>query len=460
MNRFILEALFVGAKEGLKLSLCSFLVLSYLRQSVREYLRGPFAAGLLAVFLASFAVITVPISPEGRDAIVHLIGYVFGLFFFFSIGALFQVTGTDLLGPLTGTVQHRLVLVPVTTLLTILYFAPDMTGSSLFVADSAVMSGASQGVFAAAGAGFGAVLALAYGISRKYRPDLSRLFDLPQMLLVLALMKLVAGGVRGFTELSLIPAVQAGIMKFIHDVVHQTFVLLLLPDHPVLSKTAWNFVGVLFGETVGLWLSLLLLVMPLLLFIKRHFSAPVDVPADVETSSGKRIWIKAVRDLRVQRSIPVFIFLVFIVGIWFSQKGESLDPLYLPTARTVYADGDTVTIPLQSPLDDLRDGSVHKFSLSLDSKETRILVLKRPDGTLGICLDACEICAPDGYGQAKEHVVCIYCKTPIPFASVGNTGGCNPIPLAALVTDKEVHITLAEIRAKRKLIQSKEGGAE
>jgi uncharacterized membrane protein len=280
------------------------------------------------------------------------------------------------------------------------------------------------------------------------------------MLLALALMKLIAGGVRGFAELSLIPTVQAGIMKFIHDVVHQTFVLVLVPDHAVLSKTTWNFIGVVFGETVGLWLSLLLLILPLLLFIKRHFSAPVDVPSQVDAPSQKRIWIKAVRDLRVQRSIPVLLFLVFIVGLWFSQRGESVDPFYLPAARPVYAEGDAVAIPLQSPLDDLRDGSLHKFTLALEDQVARILVLKRPDSTLGVCLDACEICAPDGYGQAKEHVVCLYCKTPIPFSSVGSPGGCNPIPLDALVTDKEVRITLAEIRAKRKLIQSKQGGSE
>ncbi len=457
MNRFVLEALVIGAKEGLKLSFCAFLVLSYLKQSGRQHLRPAFAAGLFAVFLASFAVMTLPVSPEVRDVIVRLIGYVFGLFFLFAIGALFHATGTDLLGPLAGIAQSRTFLVPVTTLLTILYFVPDMAGSSFFLGDSSLMSGAGREVYAAAGAGFAGILALAYGVSRRFRPDLSRLFDLPQVLLVLALVKLVAGGVQGFAELSLIPSVKAGLMKFVHDVVHQVFLLLLVPDHPVLSTTTWNFVGVLFGEAAGLWLSLLLLVLPLLLFMRKHFSAPIPVSADSQASARKRIRIKAVRDLRVQRALPVVVFLVFILGLWFHQKSETLDPLYLPDARPVVAEGGEVAIPLQSPLDDLRDGRAHKFVVTAGQKDVRILILKRPDGTLGVCLDACEICAPEGYGQAQEHVVCLYCKTPIPLAAVGSAGGCNPIPLYALVTDKEVRISLEELRKKSALIQSKQG---
>ncbi len=458
MDRLVLEVLAVGAKEGLKLSFCVFLMLSYLEQSGRQHLRGPLFAGLIAVFLASFGVMTLPVSPEVRDSIVRLIGYVFGLFFLFSIGALFHATGTDLLGPLARTAQAHIVLIPATTLLVILYFAPDMAGSSLFISDVSVMAGTGRPLFLAAAAGFGGAIALVYGVSRRYRPDLSAMIDLPQVLIVLALVKLVAGGVQGFAELSLIPSVKAGLMKFVHDVVHQVFVMLLVPDHPILAMTTWNFIGVLFGESAGMWLSLILLALPLLLFMRKHFSAPITVPADRQTSARKRIWIKAVRDLRFQRSLPVLVFFVFILGLWFQQKGESLNPLYIPSARQVVAEDGVVAIPLQSPLDDLRDGMMHKFAVAVEEKNIRILILKKPDGTLGVCLDACEICAPDGYGQTKEHVVCLYCKTPIPLASVGSPGGCNPIPLEPLITDKEVRITLEDIRKKSLLIQSKQVG--
>lgn len=461
MSRFVLEALFIGVKEGLKLSLCAVLASSYLRSAGLEHLRRPLVAGLTAVFLASFGVMTVDVSVELRETIVKLIGYVFGLFYFFSLGALFHETGTDLLGPLAGAVRARTVLASLTVLLTVLYFVPDMAGSSLYVSDLAFMSGRRASIMAAAGAGFGLSLAGAYGTVRALRPDLSRMYGLPQLLLSLALIKLLAGGVRGFAELSLIPAVQAGLMKLVHDVVHQGFVFAMVPDHPIISTTAWNFVGFLFRETAGLWLSLVLLVLPLALFIVKHFSAPAAVPAEVTASARKRLFLKALRDERVLKSLPVTAFLLCIISVWFVQKGEGTAGLYNPDPRPVIAEDGVVTIPLQSPLADLRNGKIHKFSLTAGDEVMRLLIMKKPDGLVTVCLDACEICAPDGYGQAKEHVVCLYCNTPIPFETVGKPGGCNPIPIPARITDKDVRIEVAAIAqqwAVMKSGQAKGGG--
>lgn len=460
MSRFVLEALFIGVKEGLLAALCFFLALAYLKNAGFEFLKRPVLAGLGTVFLASFAVMTIDVTAEAREAIVKMIGYVFGLFYFFSVGALFHSTGTDLLGPLAGVAGKRTVLLPLAFVLTVLYFVPDMAGSSLYVADLAFMASGPRPIFAAAGLGFVLSLAAGYGLIRLGKVDLSRLFGLPQLLLALALIKLLAGGVRGFAELSLIPAVQAGLKKLIHDVVHQTFVLLMAPDHPILSTTTWNFVGVLFGEAAGLWLSLVLLVLPMALFVWKHFGEPESVPATLAVPARRRMFIKALRDQRVMKSIPVFVFLLCIVSVWFLQKGSGGTSLYLPEARAVAPDGGMVVLPLQSSLDDLRDGYIHKFSLTVAGENVRLLIMKKPDGTLAICLDACEICPPDGYGQAKEHVVCIYCMTPIPFDTVGKPGGCNPIPLDALITDKDVRIEVGEISAKWALMksgQSKEG---
>ena len=462
MSRFVLEALFIGVKEGLLVALCSFLTLAYLKSAGSDFLKRPILAGLGTVFLASFAVMTIDVTPEARDAIVKMIGYVFGLFYFFSVGALFHATGTDLLGPLARLAEKRAVLLPLTFVLTVLYFVPDMAGSSLYVMDLAFMANGSRLIIAAAGSGFILSLVAGYGLIRLGKMDLSRLFGLPQLLLALSMIKLLTGGVRGFAELSLIPAVQAGLKKLIHDIVHQTFVTLMVPDHPILSKTTWNFIGVLFGEAVGLWLSLALLVLPMAFFVWKHFSEPESVPASLAVPARRRKFIKALRDQRVMKSIPVFIFLICIVSVWFVQKGTGTSDLYQPDAKAVTADGGVVILPLQSPIEDLRDGAIHKFKIAIEGEEVRLLIMKKPDGTLSTCLDACEICAPDGYGQAKEHVVCIYCKTPIPFDTVGKPGGCNPIPLPALVTDKDVRIEVNDMSEKWALMKSgqSKGGKE
>ncbi|MGE5893514.1 MAG: Fe-S-containing protein [bacterium] len=454
MNAFVSEAFLLGVKEGLKLSLCTVLVLAFLRERSLSFARGSLFAGIGLISLASLLVVTVQVTPGMRDVITKLVGYVFGLFYFFSLGALYHTTGTDLLGPLKGMFRSRTFIVSVVFVLTALYSLPDMAAASLFVADLFSLADGAKGVLFSAAAGFFASCAVVILIVPRVKVNFIRLFDLPQLLLFLALVKLVAGGVKGAAEFSLIPTVQGGLMKLVHDVVHQAFVILIVPDHPILSTTTWNFIGILFGRTAGLWLSLVLLVVPLFIFLRKHFTAAISVPGEVKGKAVRRKFVKAIKDDRVLKSLPILVFMIFIVSIWFIERGEGGAKLYKPEPVPVSAEQGKVVIPINSPVGDLRDGMMHKYSLTLGADTVRILIMQKKDGRLAVCLDACEICAPDGYAQAPEHVICIYCNTPIPIETLGKPGGCNPIPLPALITDKEVEITLTDIAEKWKKVKS------
>jgi len=463
MSPFIGEAFIIGAKQGVSLALSTSLVLALFRREHLDQLRRSFLAGVAVVLLATLAVMNLNGTHEFRATIVKLTGYVFGLLYLFSLGSLYHATGTDLLGRLKGPVRGSGVLVPLVFLLTVLYFAPDMAGSSLFLVELFSLAGRNQAVFAAAAAGFVLAASLSHLAFKRIGMHALRLFGLPQALLVLALMKLMFGGVRGFTELSLIPSVQAGLMKLVHDMVHQLFVMIMVPDHPLLTMTAWKYIGLVFGNTVGLWLSLILFIMPLAIFIKKHFAEAIIPPPEAARPALQRLFIKAARDQRLLKSIPVFAFMLFILSTWFVQSGESAGTLYMPEPKVITAAAGKAVIPLQTPAEDLRDGMLHKYTITINDEPVHLLIMRRPDGTLAVCLDACEICPPDGYGQARAHVVCVSCNTPMPFESLGKPGGCNPIPLEALVTDKVIQVQIGEIAVQMKKINSgkgSEGGAQ
>jgi len=93
------------------------------------------------------------------------------------------------------------------------------------------------------------------------------------------------------------------------------------------------------------------------------------------------------------------------------------------------ADGEDIAIPLKDSLGDISDGRIRKYSFRHMGRVYRLLVLQRPDSRVVAALDACEICPPTGYVQRGEHVVCKYCSTPLPLQSIGQPGGCNPIPV-------------------------------
>jgi uncharacterized membrane protein len=87
-------------------------------------------------------------------------------------------------------------------------------------------------------------------------------------------------------------------------------------------------------------------------------------------------------------------------------------------------------------------------------------VIRKPDRSLSVCLDACEICPPVGYGQRENHVVCIYCDTPIAVGTLGQPGGCNPIPLEADIDERFITIKMEEILKKWKFVKSEKTGFE
>lgn len=82
----------------------------------------------------------------------------------------------------------------------------------------------------------------------------------------------------------------------------------------------------------------------------------------------------------------------------------------------------------------LEDGRLHFFQVTLAdprggvSRVVRFFGV-RVNGEIRTCFDACEICGDKGYFMEGGAVVCRNCISPIVLASLGQTGGCNPIPL-------------------------------
>ena len=269
------------------------------------------------------------------------------------------------------------------------------------------------------------------------------------------MLKLLLGGTRGVAEYSLIPSMQALVMKFVHDVVHHTFTIVLVPDHPLLRLTVWNFIGFFFGPNFGLLVTLVLLLWPPLLFVRKILFAPLPQAAGLPTGAARRMLWRGTIDRRRQESSLALLFVLAILFAWFVRSGGEGIEMYTPRPKPVVADKGVVVIPLKDPSMDLHDGRIHKFSLTTDEGEVIVLlVAARPDGTLSVCLDACEICPPDGYGQVGDNVVCLYCGTPIPTETLGRPGGCNPIPLAAEISRVDIRVPVSEIRKHWKDVKS------
>jgi uncharacterized membrane protein len=97
------------------------------------------------------------------------------------------------------------------------------------------------------------------------------------------------------------------------------------------------------------------------------------------------------------------------------------------------------------PLGDLQDASVHFYTADVNNTVIRFLVIHQTNGNYATALDACQICGTAGYRQEGQNVVCRNCGATIYLPSIGESGGCNPIPVKSSVEAGEVIVDLTAL---------------
>ena len=240
-------------------------------------------------------------------------------------------------------------------------------------------------------------------------------------------------------QLDLFSPLSMKVMKFIHDFVHQFFESMLMPDHLFFRRDVWEYIGYLFGSSVGFWGALLIWFAPVILICAAIRLERLPSVVHIRQGAQRRKLLAAfIRERRCRLTVPCFAMLILGVAVYNSRfpRVEYWDPK--PVAVAMNASGEIV-IPKKAEID-LEDGKLHKYLFKQGGREARFMILSTPDGHLTVTLDACAICKPDGYGQAEGAVICYYCKTLIPLETVGKPGGCNPVPVPFKVGADRVSI--------------------
>jgi uncharacterized membrane protein len=146
--------------------------------------------------------------------------------------------------------------------------------------------------------------------------------------------------------------------------------------------------------------------------------------------------------------------------------GTSFLFIFLSTAEFIYAEsstslsaaapvtlvGEQVTVPTAEITGDGAESKLHRYSVHVDdgqghTPEVRFLLFKKPDGNIVSVADACSICGPVGFYIGSQGIVCKMCASPLNASSMGQPGGCNPIPLKSTVANGQVIIAAADLKA-------------
>ena len=114
------------------------------------------------------------------------------------------------------------------------------------------------------------------------------------------------------------------------------------------------------------------------------------------------------------------------------------------------AQGNQVRIPLS----DLTDSSLHFYNADVNGTAIRFLVIHQINGNYATALDACQICGRAGYRQDGQNIVCRNCGASIYAPSIGDRGGCNPIPVKSHIDAGELVVDLSALTDANAMIHS------
>lgn len=322
------------------------------------------------------------------------------------------------------------------------------------VHDLGVSTGRSAAAFGSAAGGLAlGALPLLLLRQRIRRLPFEQAFSPANLFLSVGALQFWFGGLSELGGESIISALQHGLRLFVNELMKSIQAALLLSDHPFLDVPFSALAEFLGSDRSALTITVLFLMAPPLVILTAVFGRPDPAVSGITTPAQRRQSVAAFRqDLALQSAPPLLAFLVLVVQL--HAMNLSLNPLYDPEPVPVrVAEGsDVLRIPITGAGSDLGDRKMRKYVYFEGSRQVLFLAIQKPDGTVGVALDQCEICRPAdwnkearGYAQQGENLFCKYCVTPITAHSVNTPGGCNPIPVPHAVRENAIIIDIREL---------------
>jgi uncharacterized membrane protein len=148
------------------------------------------------------------------------------------------------------------------------------------------------------------------------------------------------------------------------------------------------------------------------------------------TARRERLWAVLV-------CVTAFVFITTITAEVIYAEG----PPPLSQAMEVTFTNGKVTISTK----DLPQGELQRYAANVNGTRVRFLLYRKPDNKIASVFDACQICGGIGFYKGASGLICKNCAAPINPQSVGQPGGCNPIPLQSTQDGDSVVISITDL---------------
>lgn len=417
----MLQALIVTLREGVEAALIVGITLAYLSKIGRPDLRKTVYAGLAAALLGSVAgaVVLSRFREFNEDKFEGWVMLV-AAFFVVSMVIFMMRTGRKMKGEietkvssLAGTGSHWGLFAFIFLMVfregveTVLI----LKGVSLDTSDLMSFIGTLLGV----------ALAVIFGVmfvKGSVRINLQKFFRVTSVILFFVAFELV---ISGYHELA-----ESGVF---HS-----------------SKQEMALIGPIVRNQFFFPVTILALIL-LMVLLEYRRRKPEAVAAASKAEERKLEWTaRRERQWAITLCATAFIFIIAITGDFIdTTRAAALSP----ADGVVFDSNGQVRIPVAT----LQPGELHRYGVTINGIEVRFLLYRNPTGHVKAVFDACQICGGTGFYKNGNGIYCKNCAAPINPESVGESGGCNPIPLEPVEEKDEKGNVQAVVITKADLAQ-------
>ncbi len=414
----MLQAFIITLREGVEASLIVGIIFAYLSKIGRPELKRTvfWALGMAVAASVGVAVVLsrLQFNPDIFEGWVMLAA----AFFVITMIWFMQKTARGMKGQIEGKVAELIGKTSKTGLFFFVFLLVLREGVETVLILSAVSLNSTE-LLSFTGTLLGVAISVVFGvlfIRGSVKINLQRFFRVTTVILYFVTFQLLVSGLHELSENGVLPS-SAAEMRLIG---------------PIVRNDLFFFVTML--ALAGLMM---------LMEYKRR--APVKL-ADTATLAEKRKFAWTQRREKMWMTAVV---------------GTSFLFIFLSTAEFIYAKSTTALSPTASvtlvgsqvavPTAEVNDDKLHRYGVRIDdgkggSTEVRFLLFKKPDGTIVSVADACQICGPVGFYIGSQGITCKMCASPLNAASMGQPGGCNPIPLKSTNSNGQVTIAAADLQ--------------
>src|SRR5487761_1415680 len=413
----MLQAFVVTLRAGVEASLIVGIVFAYLNKIGRADLKRTVLQAVAAACFCSLVVAAILARTQFNQDIFEGVIMLVAAFFVISMIWFMQRTAKALKGKIESKVGSLVTQSSRGGLFLFVFLMVLREGVETVLILSAVSLNSSE-MMSFFGTLLGVTLAVIFGVlfvKGSVRINIQRFFRVTSVILYFVAFQLIVSGLHELSENGILPS----------------------------SKMEMRVIGPIVRNDLFFFVTIVALAGLMVLFeYRKRMNQPNPALSPDANPAARRKALSVARRERLWMTAVYSCSFIFIF-LLTAQFIYAMSTTALSAAAPVTLVGSRVTVPISQ----VQDDSLHRYAVHVGSTDVRFLLFRKPDGKIVAVADACQICGPVGFYKSGSTIICKLCASPVNAQSVGEAGGCNPIPLQSSIAGGFVIVQAKALQA-------------